>query len=127
MTTLLLGLLVARLPMGAVVSAPLPPNAAYRVQWTQDTAQGPQFRLWVDEVIAKNYKTSEVTCTPTTGTLATCTAPGVPFTVSQIGTHEIRVSAYNAVGESKSDPVPVTVNWASAPPAPAAVSVVIGS
>ena len=75
----------------------------------------PSFRLWVDGAIVKNWTAAEVTkaATPNAdGTVAvTALAPGLAA-----GTHQVVVSAYNDVGESKSTAIPITVGTAPATP-----------
>lgn len=90
------------------VTVAIPPNTAYKISF--DAIEGDSFRLWCDGSILKNYTNAEITL----GKATTKNADGTyTFTVSApgltAGSHSCLVSAFNTLGEVKSEPITVPI------------------
>jgi hypothetical protein len=84
------------------------PNTAFTIAF--DGNDTDSFRLWCEGNIVKNYTSAELTL----GKSATKNADGTyTFTVSApglaSGMHSCLVSAFNTLGETKSDPIQIPV------------------
>lgn len=86
----------------------IPPNTPFTVAF--DGMDTDSFRMWCDGSIVKNYSASEIT----TGKNSVKNADGTyTFTVSApglaLGIHSCLISAFNPLGESKSDPIQIPI------------------
>jgi hypothetical protein len=101
----------------------IPPNTPFTISFTHNLLDSAQFRFICDGGIVKNYTTSEILAGKSTtanadGTFTiTVTAPGLAS-----GTHSCSVSAFNTIGEIKSDPITIPIG--NIPMKPGSVMVV---
>lgn len=99
---------MAAVVLTQTVTVAIPPNTAYKISF--DAIEGDSFRLWCDGSIVKNYTNSEINlgkaaAQNTDGTYTfTVSAPGMVA-----GSHSCLVSAFNALGEVKSEPITVPI------------------
>ena len=84
----------------------IPPNQAFTISF-DDNETGVNFRWWCDGAISKNFTATELS----TGkavlngiTTYTVSVPGLAQ-----GKHSCLISAFNDLGETKSDPIDVPV------------------
>lgn len=120
LSTLLLAYVLSSQP---TLTVTVKPGTPITITWDQPAEDTPSsFRIWVDGNIVKNIPTAELTKAPAPnadGSLAyTATAPGLP-----VGTHTMFVSAWNVIGESKGEAVPLSVG--TAPPTPLRLKIVV--
>jgi hypothetical protein len=101
----------------------IPPNTPFTISFIHNLLDSAQFRFICDGGIVKNYTTSEILTGKSTtanadGTFTiTVTAPGLAS-----GTHSCSVSAFNTIGEIKSDPITIPIG--NIPMKPGSVMVV---
>jgi hypothetical protein len=118
--------LTALLLLAQTVTVTIKPATPFTITWDQPTQNTFQlkYRLWCDGAIVKNYAVTEVTAGPDNAdgtTPETAIAPGLAA-----GTHSCFVSAYNDLGEAKSDAIPLTVGVTPGTPLRLRVVVTVG-
>jgi hypothetical protein len=120
LTTLLTIALLAQ-----TLTVTVKPATPFTITWDQLVQDPmPAFRLWCDATIVKNYANADLTKGPLNadGTIPyTAQAPGLAA-----GVHSCFVSAFNDIGEAKSDPIPVTAGTAPATPLRLKIVVTVG-
>ena len=95
---------------GQTVTVAIAPNTAYKISFDALDEPENMYRLWCDGQIVKNYTASETNLgkAPTKNTDGTTTitvsAPGLTA-----GSHSCLVSAFNDLGEVKSDPITIPI------------------
>lgn len=119
-----IALLAATLAQTLTVT--IAPATPFTITWDQPASDPTiAYRWWCDGEIKKNYSAAELTraAAPNADGSVTITAPapGLPA-----GAHSCLVSAYNPIGEAKSDPVPIVVGTAPATPVKLRIVVNVG-
>jgi hypothetical protein len=119
--------MILELILAQTLTVTLKPATPFQITWDQPAALNtfaPKYRWWCDGAIVKNFAASEVTAGPDNAdgtTPQTATVPGL-----SAGTHSCLVSAFNDLGEAKSDAVPLTVGTAPATPLRLRIVVTVG-
>lgn len=123
--------LIAVLALSAVASAqttpvPVKPGDPIRLSWNYDaaamSARPVQFRLYIDGVVAVNFKAADLaSTTDQSGAMTFVTNAGVvaAWTQAQIGAHLYELTAYDGEGESTPRAgLPIAVKFGTPPPGP---------
>lgn len=118
-----IALLLFAMGVGQAQPIVIGPGTSYTIQFLHDGQRDPQFRLWIDGQIVKNYTSAEVTksAQPDANGQYTYAVPGLPIAK---GAHTLMLSAVNAAGETKSDPLGVSGDWATAPAKPGSLLII---
>lgn len=80
----------------------IPPNTAFQIAFDDDDSDV-NYRWWCDGAIIKNFSSAEITAGKS-GTTFTLSVPGMIA-----GKHSCLISAFNSLGETKSDPIDVPI------------------
>jgi hypothetical protein len=116
---------IAQSAPAPAASVSVKPGDPIRLAWNYDAAslaaRPVQFRLYIDGVVAVNFKSTDVTSSvDATGATTFTTNSGVvaAWTAQQRGTHLYELAAYDAESESAKASLPIVVGFGVAPAPP---------
>lgn len=121
----MLELLFVALLQQPALTAIVPPDTPFEITWEQPVETPmPAYRFWCNGVILKNFTNAEIASAPSESAgmvTITTNAPGL-----KAGTYTCLVSAFNSVGETKSESVPILVGTMPGTPIKLRIVVKVG-